>query len=205
MKNQTKKGMIVACAGCGVFALALAASPAFADEAPSGSTTTTTDMGGGTPSTTSTVHATVVVTSIDKSNRKVTVKKPDGEKETIQVPSDVKSFDHLKVGDKVDIDYTESMALSMLPPGTKPTTSEKTMRGGEMGAGGAARQVTASAEIVSVDAANNKVVVKGAHGLRTVTVQDPALQQKLPNLKPGQVVQLTYTEAVAASIQPAAK
>jgi L-ascorbate metabolism protein UlaG (beta-lactamase superfamily) len=79
------------------------------------------------------------------------------------------------------------------------------MRGGEMGTAGGAREVTASAEIISVDAAANKVTFKGPRGVRTVIVQDPALQSKLPSLKPGQVVQLTYTEAMAASIQPAAK
>ena len=62
-----------------------------------------------------------------------------------------------------------------------------------------------SAEVTSVDAANNKVSFKGPKGqVRTVTVQDPAMQKKLPGLKPGQVVQFTYTEAVAASIRPAA-
>ena len=38
----------------------------------------------------------------------------------------------------------------------------------------------------------------------TVVVQDPELQARLPNLKPGQVVQLQYTEAVATAIQPPA-
>jgi hypothetical protein len=53
--------------------------------------------------------------------------------------------------------------------------------------------------------AANKVTFKGPRGVRTVEVQDPSLQAKLPSLKPGQVVQLTYTEAMAASIQPAGK
>ena len=34
--------------------------------------------------------------------------------------------------------------------------------------------------------------------MKTVNVDDPAMQKKLPSLKPGQVVQFTYTEAVAA-------
>ena len=46
---------------------------------------------------------------------------------------------------------------------------------------------------------------KGPQGnARTVQVNDPALQKKLPNLKPGQHVQFTYTEAVAALIPPRA-
>ena len=207
MKNHAKQGVFVACAGVGAMALALAASPArAADPSPSTTSTTTTEgMGTGSPSTTTTVHATVVVTSIDKANRKLTFKKANGEKETIAVAPDVKAFDHLKVGDKIDVDYMESVALQMLPPGTKPSASERTMRGGEAGVHGSAREVTASAEIISVDAATNKVTFKGPRGVRTVEVQDPALQSKLPSLKPGQVVQLTYTEAMAASIQPAAK
>ena len=204
MKNQMKKGMFVACAGCGVMAFVLAASPARAQD-PSPSSTTTTEMGEGTHATTTTVHATAVVTSLDKSARKVTVKKPDGEKVTLQVSPDIKAYDHLKVGDKIDVDYTESLAMSMLPPGTKPSASEQTVRGTDMGVAGGARQVTASAEIISVDAAANRVTFKGPRGVKTVVVQDPGLQAKLPSLKPGQVVQLTYTEAMAASIQPASK
>ena len=206
MKNHAKQGVFVACAGFGAMAFVLAASPArAADPSPTTTTTTTEGMGTGSPSTTRTVHATVVVTSLDKANRKLTFKKPDGEKETIAVAPDVKAFDHLKVGDKIDVDYMESVALQMLPPGTKPSASERTARGGDMGMHGGAREVTASAEIISVDAAANKVTFKGPRGVRTVEVQDPALQSKLPSLKPGQVVQLTYTEAMAASIQPAAK
>ena len=37
---------------------------------------------------------------------------------------------------------------------------------------------------------------------RVVNVSDPEMQAKLPSLKPGQVVQFTYTEAVAVAIQP---
>ena len=36
-------------------------------------------------------------------------------------------------------------------------------------------------------------------------LQDPDLQARLPNLKPGQVVVLQYTEAVATAIQPTEK
>jgi hypothetical protein len=205
MKNEIKRGLLVGCAGCGVLALALASSPAFADESPQPSmagSTTTTQMGS-SPSTTTTTHATVVVTAIDKASRHLTVKKPDGDKVTLAVGQDVKAFDKLKVGDKIDVDYMESVAMEMLPPGTKPSATETRMRGHEAGVAGGARQVTASAEIISVDAAANKVTFKGPRGVRTVEVQDPGLQAKLPSLKPGQVVQLTYTEAMAASIQPA--
>ena len=40
-------------------------------------------------------------------------------------------------------------------------------------------------------------------GIVGLYLKNPKLQQKLPDLKPGQVVQFTYTEAMAASIRPA--
>ncbi len=70
--------------------------------------------------------------------------------------------------------------------------------------GTAARETQITAEVVSVDVANNKVTLKGPKGNhKTITVADPAIQKKLPNLKPGQVVQFTYTEAMAVGIRPA--
>ena len=48
-----------------------------------------------------------------------------------------------------------------------------------------------------------KVIFKGPKGnARVVNVQDPEMQTKLPSLKPGQVVQFIYIEAVAVSLQP---
>jgi len=125
----------------------------------------------------------------------------------VKVPPDVKAYDTLKIGDRIDIDYQESLALSILPPGSKPAMTERAGAGrmGEHGTGPAmgGREMTISAEIISVDAAANKITLKGPKGqIKTVTVADPQLQKKLPGLKAGQVVQLTYTEAMAASIRP---
>ena len=200
MKNQIKKGMFVACIGGGALALALAAAPAFAE-----SGADQAGMPAGARS--ATVHETATVTAIDKSARIVTVKNEAGEKHSFQVSSDVKAFDKLKTGDKIDVDYTESLAVAMLPPGTKLSASERAgaMKTGK-GAGAAGKEVTISAEVVSVDAAANKVTFKGPKGnLKTVTVQDPDMQAKLPNLKPGQVLQFTYSEAMAVAIVPAGK
>ena len=178
--------------------LALAAAPAGANQP------TMPQKG---PSAERTTHQTVVVTGIDRSNRSVVLQNAEGERRTVMVPLDMKSFDTLKVGDHVDVDYTESMAISFLPPGSKPSMSERSsaIRMGEGGGASAGRETTVAAEIVSIDLPNNRVTFKGPKGqIRTVTAYDPVVQKKLPSLKPGQVVQFTYTEAVAASIRPTA-
>jgi len=199
MTNEIKRGLLVGCAGVGLLAFALA-TPARAAE-PS-SRPMAPDPGGATPEPkaekTSTTHATVAVTAIDKSGRKLTVKLPNGEKAQIQVPADVQEFDKVKVGDKIDVDYMQSVALGFLPKGTKPSATEVEAAGPGM----AGRQMSVSAEVIKVDAANNQVTFKGPKGThRIVTVQDPDLQARLPNLKPGQVVVLQYTEAMATAIR----
>jgi hypothetical protein len=151
-----------------------------------------------------TTHESMVVTGIDRTARTATLQNSDGETKTINVPAEVKSYDTLKVGDHIDVDYYESIALSMLPPGTKPSANQsssvnRTGTGAALGT----RTTTVSATITAVDAKNNKVTFRGPSGnTRTVAVTNPDVQKQLPTLKPGQVVQLTYTEAMAASIRP---
>jgi len=191
--------LLMGCGGVTLLAFALAASPASAADNQAPSTTTTTEQGGGTTTKAETTHATVVATAIDKNARKVTVKAADGEKTEIQVPADMKEFDNLKVGDKIDVDYRESIALSMAPKGTKPSEMERVVTV----PGATGRAVTVTAEVIKVDPAANKVTFKGPGGKHmTVTVQDSNLQAKLPSLKKGQVIMLQYSEAVATAIQP---
>jgi hypothetical protein len=206
MRNQIKGGLFMACVGCGAFGLLLAAGsaradmdqPASADTVSVGTTPTGKNMS-------ATRHEMGSVVAIDRTARTMTIKNAAGDKDTIDVPAEVAYFDKLKLGDKVALDYHESMAISMLPAGTKPSSSERaTMMKTGKGAGVIGKQMQVSAEVVAVDAANNEVTFKGPHGhLRTVSVQDPDMQQRLQTLKPGQVVQFTYTEATAAAIAPA--
>jgi Cu/Ag efflux protein CusF len=191
MTNRSNRHNLLIGLLTGLSTLALAGGLARA-EAPSG------------PSTARQVHETTVVTAIDRTTRSVTLENSDGETRTVGVPPDMKSFDTLKVGDHVDVDYYESIALAMMPPGTKSTMSERTTGGRvQPGVVAAGREVTATVQVVGVDEAMNKITFKGPKGnLRTVTVYDPAMQKKLASLQPGQMVQISYREAIAASIKP---
>ena len=148
----------------------------------------------------------MVVTAIDCTTRSVTLQSADGQTRTVGAPPDMKSFDTLKLGDHVDVDYSESIALALMPPGTKSTMSERSTGGQlEPGVAAAGREITATVQVVSVDEAMNKITFKGPKGsVRTVTVSDPSMQKKLASLQSGQMVQITYREAIAASIRPSA-
>lgn len=191
MTNQSYRRRALIGLMSGLAALALAGGAARAESA-SG------------PSAARQVHETTIVTAIDRTTRSVTLVNADGETRTVGAPPDMKSFDTLKVGDHVDVDYDESIALAMMPPGTKATMTEGQTGGRvEPGVVAAGREVTATVQVVSVDEAMNKVTFKGPKGtLRTVTVYDPAMQKKLASLQTGQMVQISYREAIAASIRP---
>jgi Cu/Ag efflux protein CusF len=202
MTKHTTKWTILAATLGGVLSLGAWAAPVAAGQTGGSEMSKTVTPTGGSQA--ELTHATAMVTAIDRSARTATLKREDGEEVTISVPSDVKAYDKLKVGDRVDVDYYQSLAVEILPPGAKPSSSTKSARSMEATSGVTGKQYTVSATVMSVDAAANTVTFKGPHGkIRTIAVQDPQMQAKLPSLKPGQVVQFTYTEATAASIRPA--
>jgi cold shock CspA family protein len=196
LKHTNKWNVILAGVAGGVISLA-----GVAKAAPAGEESEVNAPGGQTR--TRLVHTTATVTGMNHATRTADIKTADGEETTVEVPEAVKAFDDMKTGDKVDIDYYQSLAISLAPSGTKPSSSERRGRQVNVGGGLRGREITVSAEVVSVDPAADTVTFKGPKGnLRTVHVENSALQAKLPNLKPGQVVQFDYSEAVAASIRP---
>lgn len=64
-----------------------------------------------------TMTTTVVIESVDTSFDAVTFKRPDGFTRTIAVasPEGKKFIRTLKKGDKVDVEYTEALAISVVP------------------------------------------------------------------------------------------
>jgi hypothetical protein len=145
------------------------------------------------------------IDAIDKDTRTVTLSDEQGNKKSVKVPESFKRFDKLKVGDKVNVTYTESIAIGLGKPGEKPSmvTKEATETGpGHEGA--RMRQVQATAEVVSVDAKKHKLTIKKPDGTTdTVTVDNASLREKLSSLKPGDTIEVVYTEAVAGTITPA--
>jgi hypothetical protein len=153
------------------------------------------------------------IQSIDKDARTVTLQTDEGETKTIEVPESVKAFKSLNKGQKVKVSYYESLAVAVRKPGEKTAstgTSETTARipaGEGQGAGRMnVRKMTMTAEITQVDTKNNTVTLRDAEGnSRTVDVEDPGMRQRLSTFKPGDNVEITYTEAVAASLVPVSK
>jgi hypothetical protein len=154
--------------------------------------------------------ATATVEGIDKEKRMLTLKTEDGKTTSVNVPEDVEAFERIKKGDKIRVSYQESMALAVHRPGeAKPEeqikeTTER-VQGSRPGRY-MERKQTMSAEIVSIDSKKNLVKVKGPQGkVHEIAVKDPAMRERIKELKPGEVVEVTYTEAMAISLEPTGK
>jgi hypothetical protein len=199
MNSRSKlSGLILTAMGAGVLFLSGAAFAAGVDDAEVNSAKGQTRS--------QLIHTSASIIGIDNTDRSVLLKSSDGSQNWVHVPDSYAGFDRLKMGDNVDVDYYQSLAISMAPSGTKPSSSMTQSGEHNLGAGVSGREFKLSAKVVSVDPAANTVTFRGPQGrLRTVNVEDPALQAKLGSLKPGQVVQFDYTEAVAADIRPASK
>ena len=141
------------------------------------------------------------VEAIDKEKHTVTVKGP---RRTITVHvRDPKKLEAINVGDPVIGRYYESVMIEVKKagegtPGASAQQAVVTSKPGETPAGAVGQQVTVTATIVSIDQKAHTATIKGPEG-NTVTLKarDP---KNLDKVKPGDNVEITYTEALAISL-----
>ena len=151
------------------------------------------------------VMATVEAVDVDK--RVVSLKGPKGNVFDLKVGEQVKNLPQVKVGDQVVARYYESIAVRLMKPGepggAAATQAVGVARPGERPAGVVANQVTVNATIEDISPKKTFVTLKGPGGKAVdVKVRDP---KNLENVKVGDQVEITYTEAVAISVEKAKK
>jgi hypothetical protein len=147
------------------------------------------------------VSASATIQKIDKAGRKLALQDPNGQTFDLKAGPDV-DFSQLHVGDRVNATYFEEVAVAINKHAeAAPRAAVKVVQRG----GVTAKQATVTAKIVAVDAANDTVTVRGVDGRRhTLQVSDPQLQAQLASVKAGDNVDVTYTQAVAIAVEPAA-
>jgi len=146
---------------------------------------------------------TATVESIDLATRAVTLKGPDGKVMGLKVGEEVKNLPQVKVGDKVTVTYYESIAAQIIKPGTGPASAAQqavaTAKPGEKPAGAMVQQVTVVAAVEAIDKTTQHVTLKGPEGNTVeVKVKNP---KNLEGVKVGDEVAITYTEAMAVSVE----
>jgi len=146
------------------------------------------------------VTALLSVQKIDKTNRMLTLKTSDGQTFDAKAGPDV-DLKRIHAGDSVEATYYEEIAIAINASGKTATKSTTTTVQRE---GVTAKQATLTARVVSVDADKKTVTLRDPQGkMHMVKVQDPDVQAKLDRIKAGDTVDVTYTQAIAMSVQPA--
>lgn len=204
--KRTLSGIALATFGLAISACSATKPPVPAPPPPTVAVSSSQTPGGGTTEQVTTITA--AVTHINYKTREVTLKGSDGKTTTITVSEDVKNLPQVKRGDWVTVAFYESIAYQVQKKGTaKPGMAAAADAGtaplGERPGmvGGAA--VTITATITNIDTKTDTVTLKGPKGKTVqVKVKDPS---RLEGVKKGDLVEITYTQALAISVDKAPK
>jgi hypothetical protein len=152
------------------------------------------------------VTATATVEAIDLQKRVVTLKGPNGNVFDVTIGKEARNLPQVKVGDLVKVKYYESIALRLVKPGEGVAGIQETevlgrAKKGEKPGGLTASEVTLTATITAIDKKKHMVTLKGPEGKSvTVKAENP---KNLAKVKVGDEVEVTYTEALAISVEEA--
>jgi hypothetical protein len=144
---------------------------------------------------------TATVEAIEKTTREVTLKKSDGTYTVARVGKDIKRFDTLKVGDKINARYYDNIVLRLKAPGepdvdSKSASTTRAAEGQAAGTVGAQRTITAT--ITAIDQTLPSITFKGPNGWTySSRVEDKAA---LAKVKVGDKVDITWTAAMIVSL-----
>ena len=151
-----------------------------------------------------TVTKTATVQRVDLKTRQVTLKDPDGKVFTIVAGEEVRNLAQVKKGDVLRVTYHQAIAYQVSKAGSaKPevsTTSDVSRAPlGAKPAASVRNAVTVRTTIDRIDKTNSEVALRDPEGVVTVVkVRDPT---RLDAVAVGDLVDITYTEALAIAVE----
>lgn len=153
------------------------------------------------------VTGVATVEKIDANTREVTLKRGDGSTVTIVAGEEVRNFDQIKVGDIVETEIIEALAIAVEPASTKVLERREELSGhraqpGEKPGAKTTRTVEIVAEVKAIDRKARTAVVKGPNRTVEVNVADDV---DLSKVQVGDNVRLVYIESISIQVKPAAK
>jgi Cu/Ag efflux protein CusF len=153
-----------------------------------------------------TVTATATIKALDPAKRSITLRTENGDEDTFTVGPEVKRFDQFKVGDTIRATYYESLVFQVRRPGAPATAPDAIAAGGRLkDKPGAAvgTQETTSVTVKAVDVTVPSITVVTADG-RTLT-RKIGDKKNLEGVKPGDKIDITYTQALVVAAEAAKK
>ena len=152
----------------------------------------------------SSVLLTATVEAVDLKTRKVTLRGEQGKVFTVQAGPEVVNLPQVRVGDKVEVEYLESLMVRKADQGEirdENTMIVGTAEPGDKPAGMRITESATSAQIVAIDTVRGSVTLRMPD--RSILVVKAREPENLKKVKVGDTIVITYTEALAVSVKPA--
>jgi len=182
-----------------LISLTLFASPVWAHETGHEAATDKPSM-----STSQTVVVTAVVEAINHETRDVTLRGPEGNSVSFVASEEARNLDQVSVGDVVMAEYVQTMSIEVVAnDGSEAGAGELAAAGrsdkGSMPAMTAIDAVVITAIVEEINLENNTFKLKGPSGeIQEYEARDP---ENLKKSEVGDIVVITYTEAIAISVE----
>lgn len=149
------------------------------------------------------IVVTAKVKAIDKKNRVVTLKYPDGKEVKVKCGPEVRNFPQIRVGDDVTAEFLETIELFVTAPQGKPTANtaeaiERAPLGSKPGVV-AVETVEVTATVEAIDYKTREVKLKGPEG-KTYSVKAGQDVKRFNEIKQGDTVVARLTEAVSIKV-----
>ncbi len=147
---------------------------------------------------------TATVISVDREDRSITIKDPDGNIHEVELTDDVKNFAEISPGDRIVTEIYTGLLMTLAKPGEEFT--DKTASQVAVSEPGQKPQIVnvemveTLAQISAINRETREVTVTGPRG-KSVTLAVPENIEGFEKLKVGDNVNARYIEAFAIAVQ----
>jgi len=147
---------------------------------------------------------TATVVSVDRDDRSIVIKDPEGNLHDIELTDDVKNFAQINPGDRIVTEIYMGLAMSLAEPGQE--FADKTAHQVAVSEPGQPPQIVnvdmaeTLAQISAINRTTREVTVTGPRG-KSVTLVVPENIEKFDTIKVGDNVNVRYIEAFAIAVE----
>jgi len=147
---------------------------------------------------------TATVMSVDREDRSITIKDPDGNIHEVELTDDVKNFAEINPGDRIVTEIYSGLLMTLAKPGeefTDKTSSQVAVsEPGQKPQIVNVEMVETLAQISAINRETREVTVTGPRG-KSVTLAVPENIEGFDTLKVGDKVNARYIEAFAIAVE----
>jgi hypothetical protein len=148
------------------------------------------------------IEAVVTVTKVDQKARTVTIKGPQGNVRTLQVPPEAQNLDKVKPGDRFKMTYAEAVVLALSRGGEPSASADRQVKvapkGGTPG-GYVVKTEQITGVIDAIDYKNRYVALRGP-GQNTLALPVSADVKNFDQVKAGDTITIAYAQALAVEM-----